>query len=386
MHARGAHPVGNLSRRFDGPDVHRQTPRCRSGRRLLPRRSGTVRSAGPRPSVAERAPWRPCSSASWWASRWPAASRTTRRSASPPRWPCSPPTPSPPRPTPPRRSSSSCWRRRRSRRRTTTWCRWRSSRWSCWPSWPRRYRQTIHAYPDGGGAYVVSRENISQNAALVAGASLLVDYTLTVAVSVSSGVLAIGSAFHFNDNDRAARRPGPVLRGPDGPRQPARPQGGRPGLRRPHLRLHGAASALLIGYGIYRIGSSDLGTDPRQRASWPTSSPRSTAPTSKLTGSVGLLRPAAGLLLGRRGARRRRGHLQRRARLPQARVEERRADADDDGGHPRHRRPSASLPGQPPPPGVRRGRRDRPLPDGRGDLRRRDARSTTPSSSPPSPS
>jgi len=62
------------------------------------------------------------------------------------------------------------------------------------------YTQTIHAYPDGGGAYVVSRENISQTAALVAGASLLVDYTLTVAVSISSGVLAIGSAFQFNNN------------------------------------------------------------------------------------------------------------------------------------------------------------------------------------------
>ncbi len=61
------------------------------------------------------------------------------------------------------------------------------------------YTQTIHAYPDGGGAYVVSRENISSGAALVAGASLLVDYTLTVAVSISSGVLAIGSAFGFND-------------------------------------------------------------------------------------------------------------------------------------------------------------------------------------------
>jgi len=61
------------------------------------------------------------------------------------------------------------------------------------------YVQTIHAYPDGGGAYVVSRENISPTAALVAGASLLVDYTLTVAVSISSGVLAIGSAFGFND-------------------------------------------------------------------------------------------------------------------------------------------------------------------------------------------
>ncbi len=61
------------------------------------------------------------------------------------------------------------------------------------------YTQTIHAYPDGGGAYVVSRENIGRTPSLVAGASLLVDYTLTVAVSISSGVLAIGSAFDFND-------------------------------------------------------------------------------------------------------------------------------------------------------------------------------------------
>ena len=61
------------------------------------------------------------------------------------------------------------------------------------------YSQTIHAYPDGGGAYVVSRENISPTASLVAGASLLVDYTLTVAVSISAGTLAIGSAFGFND-------------------------------------------------------------------------------------------------------------------------------------------------------------------------------------------
>ena len=56
------------------------------------------------------------------------------------------------------------------------------------------YRQTIHAYPNGGGAYVVAKENIGAGAGLVAGASLLVDYTLTVAVSISSGVLAIASA------------------------------------------------------------------------------------------------------------------------------------------------------------------------------------------------
>ena len=55
------------------------------------------------------------------------------------------------------------------------------------------YRQTIHAYPSGGGSYIVSRENLGENPSLVAGASLLVDYILTVAVSISAGVAAIVS-------------------------------------------------------------------------------------------------------------------------------------------------------------------------------------------------
>jgi amino acid transporter len=53
------------------------------------------------------------------------------------------------------------------------------------------YRQTIFAYPSGGGSYIVSRDNLGENPSLVAGASLLVDYILTVAVSVSSGVAAV---------------------------------------------------------------------------------------------------------------------------------------------------------------------------------------------------
>lgn len=61
------------------------------------------------------------------------------------------------------------------------------------------YRQTIHAYPSGGGAYIVSRENLGEYPALVAGASLLVDYVLTVAVSVSAGVAAILSLDAFAD-------------------------------------------------------------------------------------------------------------------------------------------------------------------------------------------
>lgn len=57
------------------------------------------------------------------------------------------------------------------------------------------YEQTIHAYPSGGGAYIVARDNLGETPALVAASSLLVDYILTVAVSISSGVAQITSAF-----------------------------------------------------------------------------------------------------------------------------------------------------------------------------------------------
>ncbi len=57
------------------------------------------------------------------------------------------------------------------------------------------YEQTIHAYPGGGGAYIVARDNLGEIAAQVAGASLLMDYILTVAVSMSSGVAQLVSAF-----------------------------------------------------------------------------------------------------------------------------------------------------------------------------------------------
>ena len=55
------------------------------------------------------------------------------------------------------------------------------------------YRQTIHAYPSGGGAYIVAKENLGTTPGLVAGASLLVDYVLTVSVSIAAGVAAITS-------------------------------------------------------------------------------------------------------------------------------------------------------------------------------------------------
>jgi amino acid transporter len=57
------------------------------------------------------------------------------------------------------------------------------------------YRQTIHAYPNGGGSYIVAKDNLGTYPGLTAGASLLIDYVLTVAVSIAAGVAAIVSAF-----------------------------------------------------------------------------------------------------------------------------------------------------------------------------------------------
>ncbi|HEX2574951.1 MAG TPA: APC family permease [Aquihabitans sp.] len=150
------------------------------------------------------------------------------------------------------------------------------------------YRQTIYAYPDGGGAYVVSRENIGPTASLVAGASLLVDYTLTVAVSVSSGVLAIGSAFEFNDdtnlrvglalffialmalgNLRGLKEAGRLFAVPT----------------YAYTLLLGG----LIGYGIYRVGFQDLGTIPGNEELAREFAEEEGAEVAELTGSVGLI-------------------------------------------------------------------------------------------------
>ena len=56
------------------------------------------------------------------------------------------------------------------------------------------YMQTVHAYPSGGGSYIVSRENLGLASGLVAAASLMIDYVMTVAVSTAAGVAAVYSA------------------------------------------------------------------------------------------------------------------------------------------------------------------------------------------------
>lgn len=73
------------------------------------------------------------------------------------------------------------------------------------------YEQTIHAYPGGGGSYIVARDNLGELPAQIAGASLLTDYILTVAVSISSGVAQIVSAFPAVYNYRVPLSVGLVM-------------------------------------------------------------------------------------------------------------------------------------------------------------------------------
>lgn len=121
------------------------------------------------------------------------------------------------------------------------------------------YRQTIHAYPSGGGAYVVSRENLGETPSLVAGAALLTDYILTVAVSVAGGVLAIQSAFGFDAQWRVplgllmiAIMTVANLRG-------LRESGA---LFAPPTYLYITMLVLLICVGLYRVYFQDLGQVP----------------------------------------------------------------------------------------------------------------------------
>jgi len=123
------------------------------------------------------------------------------------------------------------------------------------------YRQTIFAYPNGGGSYVVSRENLGKTPSLVAGSSLLVDYVLTVAVPISAGVAALTSAFPgLRDyrveicigflilmtlaNLRGVKESGRLFAGP--------------------TYIYVLSLLALIGVGLYRVFFADLGALPDQ--------------------------------------------------------------------------------------------------------------------------
>ena len=136
---------------------------------------------------------------------------------------CSPPTPSPRSRTRPRRSCACC--SSRASPASASPCRSPSRSRCSWSSSSSSYRQTVRAYPNGGGSYIVSKENLGTLAGLLAAAALLTDYVLTVAVSVVAGVFALISA-----RSRPAARQGGDrgrVRRPDHAREPPGGQASR---------------------------------------------------------------------------------------------------------------------------------------------------------------
>ena len=151
------------------------------------------------------------------------------------------------------------------------------------------YRQTCYAYPNGGGAYVVSKDNLGENASLTAAAALLVDYVLTVAVSVVAGVAAITSAFTSLAPYAVRLSLGFVvllavinLRG-------VKESGTR--VRVPDLRLRGSAF-LLLAVGLRRSLFGD-GLDGRERPATSCSTPPRPAGCSRCSCACGRSPPGA---------------------------------------------------------------------------------------------
>ena len=112
------------------------------------------------------------------------------------------------------------------------------------------YRQTIFAYPSGGGSYVVSRENLGEMPSLVAGASLLTDYILTVAVSVAGGVAAIISAFSGLQDYRVELCVGFILVMTVANLRGLKESGA---LFAPPTYIYVTSLIVMIGTGLYRI-------------------------------------------------------------------------------------------------------------------------------------
>lgn len=118
------------------------------------------------------------------------------------------------------------------------------------------YRQTIHAYPHGGGSYSVSKDNLGKYPSLVAGASMLVDYVLTVAVSVAGGVAAIVSAFNGLAPYRVPMCVGFIMLITLANLRGVRESGT---LFAPPTYLYILSLAALILVGLYRVIFQDLG-------------------------------------------------------------------------------------------------------------------------------
>ncbi len=121
------------------------------------------------------------------------------------------------------------------------------------------YSQTVHAYPSGGGSYIVSKDNLGTIPSLVAASSLLVDYILTVAVSVAGGTLAIRSAFGFDNRWTVPICLVCILLMTVANLRGVRESGA---LFAPPTYVYVLMLLLLIGVGCYRIFLKDLGAIP----------------------------------------------------------------------------------------------------------------------------
>ena len=183
------------------------------------------------------------------------------------------------------------------------------------------YRQTVHAYPSGGGDYEVATVNLGRTAGTTVASALLVDYVLTVAVSISSGAQYTASALPvFHDHEATlATVHGAAARGDE----PARHPGVGHGVRDPDLRVHGRRSS----------GCAPSASSGWSRATCPTWRARSSTCTRRPATREALTTIALIFLLARAfssglgRADRCRGDLQRRAGVPQAEVAQRRDHA-----------------------------------------------------------
>src|SRR6516162_10079253 len=140
------------------------------------------------------------------------------------------------------------------------------------------YRQTLYAYPNGGGSYIVSRENLGTGPSLVAAASLMVDYTLTVSVSIAAGVAAITSAIAplrgYEVPLGLALIAVIVVANLRGVRESGR-------LFAPPTYTYIAMMTLLVGWGLIRFATGDLSSLPTNHADLE----HFTGPNAVLTGA-----------------------------------------------------------------------------------------------------
>jgi hypothetical protein len=170
------------------------------------------------------------------------------------------------------------------------------------------YSQIIAAYSSSGGAYVVTRDNFGAGLSHVAGAALVIDYVMTVAVSVSSGTAALISAVESLAPYRVPIAVGFVLLLTWGNLRGIREAG--QGLRRPDVRLRAGAG----GAGVLRRLPGALRA-PRAHPVRPRRGGAAGDRDQRARAGDAVPDPAR-LLLGYHGADRRRGDLQRRLRVP----------------------------------------------------------------------